>query len=627
MKKRMFLSVLALSLIFTLLPVSAFAAELPALALQSELDWRDADAFGRYDYYVANPKTGYAQGYYLMDNGDSTVSAFVCPYNSSEFSLERYNADGSLAHSKTVPLELPIFGAFLAGEDCFYVALGQENLNRDDMQEVWRIVKYDRDGNRIGSVSANGGDTYTAVPFDCTVSRMTLSEDEKTLILYAARERYDGHQSNITFFLDTATMTWQSIWGESFPDNHVGHSFGQFVRFDGDEIVTVDHGDAYPRSFVLQVDTFEIDLLELYGTTGDNVTNAIGSGFEVSESGYLFLGCSDPQTGNGGTWNLFLSFLPKATGEAPDSMTFGNITVYNAIPHGGFSRGFKIGGVWYYVVGSWDIEECEAAVYAYLDAITPTPTTIWLTDSDTDINCARLVKLDDAAFAAMWEQNGDLHWQMLDGYGQRMGREHILTGVPMPPTDPIVTDRTIRWIQTVEDTPHLFTLDVDTGSLIAPDTSASAPSTPLAYASTQMIELDGKSVELQAYALVDAQGSSTNYVKLRDIAFLLNGTAAQFDVEWDGTIRLVTGQNYSSNGTEMKTPFSGNRPYAPGSSPLKLNDTAVSHLDAFVLLDDNENGYTYFKLRDLGRLLGFNVGWSAQRGIFLETDKPYTDAD
>jgi len=27
------------------------------------------------------------------------------------------------------------------------------------------------------------------------------------------------------------------------------------------------------------------------------------------------------------------------------------------------------------------------------------------------------------------------------------------------------------------------------------------------------------------------------------------------------------------------------------------------------------------------KALGFNVGWSGERGIFIETDKPYTDAD
>ena len=39
------------------------------------------------------------------------------------------------------------------------------------------------------------------------------------------------------------------------------------------------------------------------------------------------------------------------------------------------------------------------------------------------------------------------------------------------------------------------------------------------------------------------------------------------------------------------------------------------------------NGSNYFKLRDLGRALDFNVGWSAEQGMYVESDQSYTDAD
>ena len=47
-------------------------------------------------------------------------------------------------------------------------------------------------------------------------------------------------------------------------------------------------------------------------------------------------------------------------------------------------------------------------------------------------------------------------------------------------------------------------------------------------------------------------------------------------------------------------------------------------MSAISLIDDNGGGYTYYKLRDLGQVLGFNVSWSAQRGIYIDSDKPYT---
>lgn len=38
----------------------------------------------------------------------------------------------------------------------------------------------------------------------------------------------------------------------------------------------------------------------------------------------------------------------------------------------------------------------------------------------------------------------------------------------------------------------------------------------------------------------------------------------------------------------------------------------------------NGGGYTDYKLRDLGEVLGFNVGWNrVNENIYIETDRPY----
>ena len=36
-------------------------------------------------------------------------------------------------------------------------------------------------------------------------------------------------------------------------------------------------------------------------------------------------------------------------------------------------------------------------------------------------------------------------------------------------------------------------------------------------------------------------------------------------------------------------------------------------------------GNNFFRLRDLGKALDFYVGWTAERGVFIETDKPYSE--
>lgn len=166
------------------------------------------------------------------------------------------------------------------------------------------------------------------------------------------------------------------------------------------------------------------------------------------------------------------------------------------------------------------------------------------------------------------------------------------------------------------------------GSALLEGVSSVLPEkTGTAHPSTQKVLVDGKAVEFQCYALKNAAGNDTNYIKLRDLADILSGSQAQFEVGWDGkNVTIATGKSYTRNGSEQKTPFSGQRDYSRAGTATLINGQA-SLLAAFVLNDDSGGGYTYYQLRDLGKALGFNVGWSAEKGIFLESGKPYTDKD
>lgn len=428
-------AVMAVLCTFSVFPEFVYADGIKSIQLETKMNWEDADNFGGNEMTAAQVRVGLAFGFYIFENGDGTVSALIAPsaeqhydwdtgvwsYTSDpDFMVERYDAGGKIVYTKTIRMELPYFVAFCSGKEYNYVAFGDMNPDCDDTKEVWRIVQYDKNWNKCSHVSLYGGESYTtqaAIPH--TISRMTENEDGTSVVLYSARTRYDGHQSNATFFLDiyperkepSERMKLGKNMGGQWPVNHVSHSFGQFVRFDGDSVVTVDHGDAYPRSFVFQKITDfqcteEIDLMSIYGNIGDNRTNAIGSGFEVSDSGYLFLGCSDPQTGESDQpWNVFLTYKPK------DSM---------------------------------DVK------------------LTWLTDETKSVNCARLVKLNKNSFVAMWSQSDGLHWQALNGEGEKVGTENILTGVPMPPVQPSVRGRAIRWIQTAPgtSTPRLYSLEI-----------------------------------------------------------------------------------------------------------------------------------------------------------------------
>ena len=142
------------------------------------------------------------------------------------------------------------------------------------------------------------------------------------------------------------------------------------------------------------------------------------------------------------------------------------------------------------------------------------------------------------------------------------------------------------------------------------------PAAPIAQPSTQTVNVDGKSVEFAMYAL---GGGSVNYIRVRDLAALLNGTAAQFEVGWDGKVVLTAKSPYT--GSTDKAPFSTEMPYTTYAKPTYVNGAPVT-LDA-IQIEYNGGGYTYYKLRDLAEALGFNVGWSSDKGVYVETNKPY----
>ena len=202
-----------------------------------------------------------------------------------------WNQDFRQTGQKTLPAELSMFGGFFHGETYNYIAFGQGNAGEDDTKEVYRVVKYDQNWNRLSAVAVR--DCYTYNPFDAGSCRM--AESGNLLTVHTSRTRYltdDGkhHQSQLTIIINTDTMTVENDLG-AFQGNHVSHSFNQFVLYDGNEHVLVDHGDAYPRGVVLHKADGEsyrsVSLMDIPGPTGDNWTGVSVGGFAQSGEFYL----------------------------------------------------------------------------------------------------------------------------------------------------------------------------------------------------------------------------------------------------------------------------------------------------------------------------------------------------
>ncbi len=139
--------------------------------------------------------------------------------------------------------------------------------------------------------------------------------------------------------------------------------------------------------------------------------------------------------------------------------------------------------------------------------------------------------------------------------------------------------------------------------------------------SSQKVTVDGAVVDIQGYTLIAGNGGEVTYVKLRDIAALLDGTSAQFNVDWrGGAIYVDVGQAYTTrNGTELKAISGTDGSYRWNTAPVLFGGETKA-LEGIVITDGDGGGHTFFKLRDLGAAIGFTVDWDAQRGIYIETN-------
>lgn len=134
----------------------------------------------------------------------------------------------------------------------------------------------------------------------------------------------------------------------------------------------------------------------------------------------------------------------------------------------------------------------------------------------------------------------------------------------------------------------------------------------LAACSTHKIQVNGQPVSIGAYGI-----NGNNYFKLRDLAVLLSGTEAQFQVGWNDasrTITLTTGEAYTAVGGELAKTDGLNRFGVSTGAAIYVNGVKAD-LTAY-----NIDGNNYFKLRDLGSVLGFDVSWDdATRTVSITT--------
>ena len=364
-----------------------------------------------------------------LDNGFMAVKAGVVPtgymptgntsYDPGIFIVQYFDNNYQLTETREFDLDLPIWGGFCTDGDYYYILSGQSNPNESDTQEVYRVTKYDTSWNAVGTASLYGANTYQ--PFDAGSARMVCSNGYLLIrtchTMYKTSDGYH-HQANVMIEVDTASMKVTDSYTDisNISQGYVSHSFNQFIDLDGNQIVAVDHGDAYPRSVVLtKYDTDYTDgkfinndsgwyddsgisyvnLLTIPGETGDNYTGVSVGGLEQSDSRYIVAGNSvnlnDSNYENLKTRNIFVSTVAKDLGTEP-------VTTY-------------------------------ITNYA---------------EGDTSASTPQLVKTGSNSFVLLWTTDGVVHYTALDGNGKQTGRIYQMNGA-LSDCKPIVRGNEIIW--------------------------------------------------------------------------------------------------------------------------------------------------------------------------------------
>ena len=134
--------------------------------------------------------------------------------------------------------------------------------------------------------------------------------------------------------------------------------------------------------------------------------------------------------------------------------------------------------------------------------------------------------------------------------------------------------------------------------------------------STQRLRVDGEAVRCEKYQI-----DGYNYFKLRDLAALLSGTGSQFDVDYDAarnSILVNTGRAYvHPDGKELSPASDRSRWAHLTTQTLVIDGVEKSDLTVWHI-----GGYNFFRLRELGDALGFDVDYEEATRTALILTRP-----
>lgn len=412
---------------------------------EQEYKVRDADYFldsvlSAYGECVASNLFPQKDGSFVRVQKADIISDLE--YEDRALIVETYTKDFKRSSYKLIDHELPIFGGVYATENNYFVISGQENPNESDSCEVMRVIKYDKNWNRMDSVSIYGANTIE--PF--RHSSLRCAEQDGILHIRTSHRMYtakDGlnHQANMSFQIRISSMEvlYSAYEVAHVPTGYVSHSFDQYIVADSNEVIALDQGDAYPRAAVLTRYHSEdqdgkgemVKTLSYAGEIGNNRTDAKIGGLAISNTSYITAGLSTNQTS--------LSSMPAYMTDT-DSLRNVYITVTNK---NDFSeRGTRL--IW---ITNYTKEEQEKLRTHF--------------KAGTSVMKPYLVKITNHSFMLLWTdiQSGYVNYVMLDGNGNLTGSIQTINA-ELSECMPVVSDGKVVWYSYRKDRIIFYALDI-----------------------------------------------------------------------------------------------------------------------------------------------------------------------
>jgi hypothetical protein len=181
--------------------------------------------------------------------------------------------------------------------------------------------------------------------------------------------------------------------------------------------------------------------------------------------------------------------------------------------------------------------------------------------------------------------------------------------------------RYIMTRETEEDGYSLYEIKTDSAedmSIISENPIPITPTVPSvdaltvqAQPSNQAMTVNGEEANPDRYNI-----AGNNYFKLRDLAILLSGTSAKFEVEYsNGSVNIVIGEAYTPVGGELAVRGTVTVTATVSTDKLTHNGRSIL-ITAYKI-----NGANYYKLADLGPLVGAKVSYDeTTRTIIVTTE-------